>query len=366
MMKKLVLIIVFISLFAIPVCAETPYSEQFDKSGADKIYSFANDETKAIIDRLDLDISSPEWVSSLTPKSVFGEVVTLLKEGAKTPLKCAAAALAVILLTAAAFTFDILRPGADTVQYVFLLTISATFVIPLFSVISVCVSAIKSVSSLMLGFIPIYAGLLVASGQPAVATGANFLLLGAANAVGGIGSLVISPLMSCYLGSSLAGSLVPSIGTARVGEGIKKISMWVLSLVTTVFVGILSAQTALNRAADGVGMKAARFMIGSFVPTVGGALSESLTTLIGSIKLLKTSAVIFAAVVIFLTVLPITIEILIWRATVFILIATGEILGVGRCLEILRAADCVLSVLMGLLLFLGALFIISLAIISGG
>ncbi len=365
-MKKLVLIFVFMLIFTLPACAETPYSEQFDKSGAEDIYSLANDETKAIIDRLDIDISSPDWVNSLTPKSVFSEVITLLKEGAKTPLKCAAAALAVILLTAAASTFDILRPGVDTVQYVFLLTISATLVIPLFSVISVCVSAIKSVSSLMLGFIPIYAGLLVASGQPATAAGANFLLLGAANAVGGIGSLVISPFMSCYLGASLAGSLVPSVGTARLAESIKKISMWVLSLVTTIFIGILSAQTAVNRAADGVGMKAARFMIGSFVPTLGGALSESLTTLIGSVKLLKTSAVIFAGVIICFTVLPITIEILLWRATVFVLLAAGELFGVGRCLEILRAVDCVLSVMMGVLLFLAVLFVISLAIISGG
>lgn len=365
-MKKLIFITLFMLIFSLPVCAETPYFEQFEKSGVDEIFSLADDQTKAIIDRLDLDISSPDWVSSLTPKSVFGEVITLLKEGAKTPLKCGAVALAIILLTAAASTFDVLRPGADTVQYVFLLTISATLVLPLFSVISVCTSAIKSLSSLLLGFIPIYAGLLVASGQPTVAAGANFLLLTAANAVGGIGSLFISPLMSCYLGASLAGSLVPSVGTARVGESIKKISMWVLSLVSTIFIGILSAQTAVNRAADGVGVKAARFMIGSFVPTLGGALSESLTTLIGSIKLLKTSAVIFAAVIICFTVLPITIEILIWRATVFVLIAAGELFGVGRCLEILRAADCVLSILMGLLLFLGALFIISLAIISGG
>ena len=96
---------------------------------------------------------------------------------------------------------------------------------PLFSLIQSCSEAVKGISTLMLGFVPVYAGILTVGGQGITASGMSFLLLAAAGAVSNFSSFVIVPLMSCYLGVGLAGSVMPTGGTNRLGESIKKAAL---------------------------------------------------------------------------------------------------------------------------------------------
>ena len=74
----------------------------------------------------------------------------------------------------------------------------------------------------------------------------------------------------------------------------------------------------------------------------------------------------FAVVAIAATVLPLVIEMLIWRFMLFALDMIVEVLGIDMKKDVLYAADSVLAVLIGVLLFVAALFIISLGIIAGG
>lgn len=365
-MKRIIAVLLFMGIFCINVSAQDPYKDQYELSGAEDIYEMLDENAREAVDRFDIDISDPDWVGKLTPKNIFRQIGEFIKTGAKTPLACGAGMLGVMILMAAAATFDSFKPFNDIASYVFVLISAAGILLPMFSLIESCGSAIKGISTLMLGFIPIYAGILTVGGQTATASGMSFLLLFAAEGVSNLASFVIVPLMSCYLGVSMVGSVMPVGGTNRLGEGIKKAAMWILSLSLTLFLGLLSIQTAVNKAADNLGLKAARFMIGSFIPVAGGALSESLTTLLGSVKLLKSSVAMFVVFGIAVTVLPVVIELLIWRVVLFGLDVAADLLGVRFKTDILRAADSVLSVLVGVMLFIAALFIISLAVISGG
>jgi stage III sporulation protein AE len=181
-----------------------------------------------------------------------------------------------------------------------------------------------------------------------------------------LASFVIVPLMSCYLGIGLVGSVMPVGAVGRIGEGIKKTALWILTLTLTLFLGLLSVQTTVNRAADNMGVKTLKFLIGTFVPVAGGALSESLTTLLGSVKLLKSSVSMFGVIGISATAVPVVLELFAWRAVLFVLSLAAELFGVELKTSMLRAADTVISVLVGVLLFVAVLFIISLAVISGG
>ena len=359
---------VFLCLaFSLGVSAEEDAKlEGYDESGADELYDLLGEDAKKILEEFDIDMSEADWVSHLDPESVFKLITEFFKSGFKKPLLCGGGMLAVILVMAAANTFDGFKVYNDAVSYVFVLISAAGVLLPLFSLIESCAQAVKGISALMLGFVPIYSGMLMLSGQGATASGMSFLLLAAASGVSNFSSFVIVPLMSCYLGIGLAGSVMPMGGTGRLGELIKKAAMWLFSLTTTIFLGLLSIQTAVNRAADNLGVKTLKFMIGSFVPVAGGALSDSFTTLLGSVRLLKTSVAMFVVVGIAVTVLPIVIELLAWRIIIYFTEAAAELFGVGLKTDILRAADCVLAVLLGVMLFTATLFIISLGVVSGG
>ena len=82
--------------------------------------------------------------------------------------------------------------------------------------------------------------------------------------------------------------------------------------------------------------------------------------------LLKSSVGMFAVVAIAAAVLPLVIEMLIWRLILFLLDIISGALGLDMKKDVLYAADSVIAVLIGVLLFVAALFIISLGIIAGG
>lgn len=353
-------------MFSVGAQAEDAYRQQYEISGAEDIYDLLDPSTQKVVDDLEINMEDADWVNKLSAESVFSEIWDFFKTGMKTPLKCGGGMLAVMLIIAAANTFESFKPFQNTASYIFTLCGVSGVLLPMFSLIESSASAVKGISLLMDGFVPLYAGILTVGGQAATGTGMSFLLLFAAGLVGSLSSFVIVPLMSCYLGVGVVGSVMPLGTTNRLGDGIKKAAMWILSLVLTVFIGILSIQTCVNRAADNLGLKTVRFMIGSFVPVAGGALSETLGTLMGSVGLLKSSVGMFAVVAIAAVVLPVVIEMLIWRLVLFGLEMVSELLGTQMKTDILRAADSVLAVLIGVMLFVAALFIISLGIIAGG
>lgn len=365
-MKKLIFIILFLVVFTLSVSAESTYKGQYDASGAKEIYDLLPEDARKTIDELEIDISNPDWTSKITTEGVFTQIWDFIKQGSKTPLRAGGGMVAVIILLAAVSAFDWFKTLEGMTSYIFTAICAAGLLFPMFSMIESCSEAVKGIGTLMTGFVPLYAGILTAAGQAATASGMSFLLLAAAGAVGNLSSFVIVPLMSCYLGVAVAATVMPMSGTNRLGEGIKKTAMWILSLALTLFLGLLSIQTAVNKAGDNLGLKAARFMIGSFVPVAGGALSETLTTLIGSVKLLKSSVGMFGVLGIAVTVIPAVLELLIWRIVLFGLDIAAELFGIRAKTDLLRAADSVIAVLIGVMLFTAALFIISLAVVSGG
>ena len=220
-MKKVIVFIVFILFFSISVQA-TPYSEQYEISGAGNIDEYLTPDAEKVIEGLDIDMEDANWVNKLTPESIFSQVWDFLKTGIKEPLQCGGGLLAVMLLIAVAHTFEGFGPFNNTAAYIFTLCSVTGILLPMFSLIESSASAIKGVSVLMDGFIPIYAGILTVGGKAATATGMSFLLTFAAGVVGSLSAFVIVPLMSCYLGIAVVGSIMPVGAINRLGDGIKK------------------------------------------------------------------------------------------------------------------------------------------------
>ena len=343
---------------------ESVYSGIYEASGAEKIKESAGDEMREFSQRLGIDPANPDWVNKLDGETVFGEICDFLREGGRGPLKAAAEMFALIIIFAAACLSERINKYKTAISYIFVLAVAAGVLLPMFSLISSAASAVKGGALFMTSFVPIYSGILTVSGRGATASGMSFLLLFAAEAVNLIASFVVVPLMSCYLGMALVSGVLPGGGALSLGEAVNKVATWFFSLSLTVFLGLLSIQTAVNSAADNAGVRTVKFVLGSLVPVTGGALSESLGTLTASMKLLGNSLSMYAVVALGIAVLPLICELLLWRVCLYLITAVSELFGVCEGVNLFRCADKVLSTLLGIILFSTCLFIISLAVVT--
>ena len=95
-------------------------------------------------------------------------------------------------------------------------------------------------------------------------------------------------------------------------------------------------------------------------------LSEAINTVTASMGLLKSSVGIYGALACAVTLLPLVIELLIWRAVLLVTSAASELFSLGGIAGLLRAVDSMMSVLIGIILLVGAMFVISLAAVVTG
>ena len=253
-----------------------------------------------------------------------------------------------------------------TVIYVTLLAVALALLNPIYSVITSSVEVLKGCSYFMTAFIPIFAAILAASGKPLTSASASGVLLLAANFITYIANYAVIPLMSGHLSLSIASSVSPLLQTTNLANTIKKISLWVMGLISTLFIGILGIQTAVNSSADTLSVKTAKFIIGSTIPVAGSVLSEALTTVTASLNLLKSSVGIWAVLICGLTFLPLIIELLLWRACLWGLAFFSDIFSLSKISNLLKSVDSVLSVLVGIVLLSFAMFTISLTVVILG
>ena len=368
MIKRIFIFLCFVFLLSPTVLAEDItteefYYNQYKQSGADGLSYYLPDETKEFLEKNGIDPQNDNWLSAIEPKNVFSHIWSFLKSGAKTPIAAGAIILCLTLISAALSGMDVKGASSVSTGYAVALSAVAAISAPIFSVISAAVSALQGCATFMTAFVPVFAIIVTASGKAATSLSMSALLLGACQAVNLIADFIIMPLMSGYLAISISASVSPLIEKSGIADGIKKICYWTMSLLTTVFLGILSIQTAVNASADTLSLKTAKFIIGSAVPVAGTALSEALTTVTASMGILRTTVGIYGVIACAVLFLPLVAELIMWRLCFNLTSVISDLLSVGKITVILKSADTVFSVLIGIILLTAALFIISLGVV---
>lgn len=362
-MKRIIIFIFLAFVFCFPVSAQNdPYTTQYENIGADKLDELLDENVSDFFIKNGIDASDYNWVNKLTAKNVISHIIEFATGGIKKPLRSFSAVCGIILVCAALNSFTV-SERFEAAVYVAMLAVCMIVAGDIWQSVSSAVNALKGCSSFMLGFIPIFAVVVSLSGGAVTSVSMSALLLAAAQFVSYTSSFGVLPLMGGYLALSISSGVSPLLSKSGIVETVKKLSMWMLSLVSTIFVGILSVQTVVNSAADGVTMRTAKFILGTSVPVAGGVLSEAVSTISASVVLLRSSLGIYGVVALAAFLLPFIVELLLWRVVLMVCSSLSEFFSLKEISGILRAVDAMLSVLLGILLLVAGMFIISLTVV---
>ena len=148
------------------------------------------------------------------------------------------------------------------------------------------------------------------------------------------------------------------------GGLINKACSWLLGLTTTLFVGLLSLQGLVGAAADSVTGRAIRFSLNSFVPVVGGALSEAFGSVQGCLRLLKSTLGGFGILATALIVLPPLLECAFWSLSLSLCTMMADMFSLSSLSSLFKAAQGVLKTLMGVLAACSLFMIIATTIVT--
>lgn len=347
------------------------YNSQYEQSGADALLRELTPEVKKQLK--DIGVTSPSWqeLNSMSFFDIFGSIMNTIQQQSVTPLNCVVKIMGVVMLVALINSVKSSLGSSSltaVLNSVATLTVSIILIQPVCQTIEYSTTIIKLSADFMLIFIPVMAGIMLTMGQSLQTAGSYTMVMGAGTAVSQISNNILVPLLNTFLGISVVSGISQRVNLNGFCELINKVLKWVLTFTMSVFTAILTMQSIISSSADSAGVKATRFAISSFVPLVGGALSEAYQTVRGCMGMLKSGVGVFAILATGTIYLPAIISCLLWLAAINIAIALAGVFDMGDIIKLLKSVTTVINSLIAILLCCMIIFIVSSAIMlmAGG
>jgi stage III sporulation protein AE len=372
MLVLLLLIWPAFSANAAPVLPATDESAAFDLDaqldalGRDELLRNTPQGARRLMREAGADKLSAAEMLKLSPGDFFGAVWRMFLDELQKPLRTLAAVVGMIVLVSLVGALKTAE-SEDTISRTFTLVAILCVVTAVMAPIIECITAtarlIEDAALFMLTYIPIFSAAVAAAGAPATGATYNMFLFATCQVVSQVLANTLVPLMGVYLALCVAGSLVPELNIASATAAVKTIVSWSLGFVLTLFAALLSVQTMVSVSADSVTVRAAKFVVGSFVPVVGAALSEAYSAAQGCLRLIKTTVGAYGILAAAFTFLPVLVRVLMWQLVARAAVVAGDILGAPRVSALLRACSSALAILTAVILCFALFIIVSTAIV---
>ncbi len=338
------------------------YNSQVESSGADELPGKLPTETRSALSGMGIQGDDFQSIGQLTPQRFFQTVFGLAGTEGKSLLKAAAASIAVMLLCAMIDAMKLTfgeRPLGGVVGIVGTLCVSVVIVQPIVEVLVRAAGVIRSACIFSVAAVPVMAGILAALGRPASAASMQLLLTTSGNVLQVLSAQLFAPVLQVLLALSVVSSVSPDVRLDGILKFVSKAVKWLLGLSMTLFSGLLTMRSLVNTGADTLAGRAARFVVSSFVPVVGGALSEAMRTVGGCVEMLRGGVGAFILLALVVLFLPSLLSCLLWMLTLHACAAISGIFALSEMTRLLHACAEVLEILLGILLCSMTVLIVS-------
>lgn len=132
------------------------------------------------------------------------------------------------------------------------------------------------------------------------------LLLFIASAIGFIINYIVVPFMCISVAFNVISSMSQNLRLTKMSKLFNSTSLWIIGIIFTVFLGILSLETSLSSSVDTLAVKTTQAAVSNFVPVVGKFFSDSFETVVGATKIIsKVGGTIGILAVILIAITPI-------------------------------------------------------------
>lgn len=366
---KRILAFVFVFL-AVAFCGGIDLFAEGDLPVAEEVLESAGENmplnAKEFLEENGIKASEPEGILKVTPKDVLSYIWDSFKSELKAPLKTAGILLGIVMLASLFESIGdfVVKDELSKVYEVFIVLLIVTAAAkPIASCMERISAAISDGGNFMLCYVPVFSGILAASGGASAAVSYQMIVLFAAELFVQLSGKLFIPAVSVALGLTALDGISPAVSLSGLNRGIKKAVTWGVGMMMTVFVGLLTVQSLVGTSVDTVAVKAAKFAVSSMVPLVGGALSEAYSTLRGSMGILRSGIGTFGIISLLVTMLPPLLSAGAMQLSVLIAATGAEILGVKSAEEYLKNLSSILGTAVSLLLCFGLMLIVSTAIV---
>lgn len=333
--------------------------DEYSEAVSGKLSSAIDDDTKRLMAENGAESSD---LSGFGIGELFAAVLSQFTDSLKEPLRVLARIVALMIITAAARS---LQPSGGVAGSLTFVTLLGCITV-VYQAVSECFSGVclflTRLGDFMLAYVPIYASITAATGGIATGGGYYASALWVCEIIAFAADRAVMPLLSLLLAISFTAAINPDMHFSSAAESIKSAVRVSLTALMTIFSGLTTVKSFAAAAADNAAARAAKFGASSFIPIIGGSVSEAYSTVSAGLGLIRTGVgTLGITVLVFMLLQPIVTLITI-KITLELSRMIADILGIGEVSELMRSTSYAISAAISTTLCFSMMFIISTAV----
>lgn len=172
-------------------------------------------------------------------------------------------------------------------------------------VINYTLDAISAMTGFIIALVPLLIALIASSGGLVSAAFFHPIILFLMNTSGMLIQYIVLPLLFLSAVLSIVSTLSEHYKVTQLAQLLRNVSIGILGMYLTIFLGVISVQGATAAVTDGIAIRTAKFVTGNFIPVIGRMFTDATDTVITASLLLKnTVGILGVATVILLAAFP--------------------------------------------------------------
>jgi stage III sporulation protein AE len=241
-----------------------------------------------------------------------------------------------------------------------IMLLSKSFIIS----ISVAKEVITNISDFMSALLPILITMISLAGGITSAATLDPIVLGAVVFIPKIYSNFIIPMILMIFVLEFANNISTEHKITNLCKLFKQITIWFQGIIVTVFIGLLTIRGITSTTMDAVTLKTAKFAVDNFIPIVGKAFSDAITSVAGYSLIIKNAISSIGLVVIILILLHPLIKLILITFIYKLSAALVEPISDSRITKSLEAAGNSMVLITSCVLTVSLMFFILIGIIA--
>ena len=246
--------------------------------------------------------------NNINYKNIFMKLLDILAREISSAIKGTITIFIIIVIMAIVSNLELEKKSDITkIAHLACFIVIATITIATFvDTAKMLTKVVHTQTTVMQVISPFLLAVLIATGKITTTGIIQPLLLFLASFVGGVITYFVIPLLSISVAFNVICSISENIKLEKMSKIFSSVSLWMVGVILTVFLGVLSLETSLSTSVDSLGVKTTQAAVSNFVPVVGKFFSDSFEVVVGATKIIgKTGGVIGILGIIIVAIVPI-------------------------------------------------------------
>lgn len=312
------------------------------------------------------DILNSAIQGKIDNSNMYKKILNLLGTEIKTGIRSLISILVIIIIHSILKTVseslenDNISKLIYYVQYIAIVTI-------VMSNFSDIINLVKETTVNLVGFmntlIPVLISLMLYTGSVTTTSILEPIILFMINFIGNLIQDILIPVMLIITSISVVSKISDKIQIEKISKFLKSSTTWLLGIILTVFVGVVSLEGTLSSSVDGITAKTAKTIVSSSIPVVGKILGDVVDSVLGCGVILK-NAVGFLGVIIIIgiCILPI-LKLAVLTFSYKLVASISEVIADAKIVKLLDEISEIFKILFAILVTISFMVIIGVTLL---